>query len=118
MLEQVESVFFNTDHFAESVTLHGDTDVTVTALIDLGSVIADPQSEEVPELTGFLTVKTSDSAAVQAAQYLTMRGQRFHINGNGTDEHGMTTYNVVRQLAENTRTNIFDIEDQQAVWRE
>jgi hypothetical protein len=107
-----------TADLGEQITLGGTSFVTVTALIDIGSVVADSLSDEVPELTGFIRVKTEDAQKVIDAGTVIIRSQEFHINGNGTDEHGIVTFNVLRREHENQRTNLFDLNDEQAVWHD
>ena len=105
-----------TDDLGESITLGGTSYLTITALVDLDQVTVDSQSEELPELTGFIRVATADAQKVIDAGTIVVRGQEFHINGNGTDQHGITEFNVLRRVAENKRSNLYDISDRQAQW--
>lgn len=112
--EHVETVFLNTEHFAETLTLN--TGDTVVGLVELDTflVSTDRQGEQ----AGRLHVKTTDAARLNAAKTLVYEGHVFHINGEGTPQNGMVVYEILRTLQENGKSNIYDINDEQAEWHE
>lgn len=102
--------------FGVSVVLHGDTDDTITARVELDELDVDPAGEGPGEQTGRLRVESADVAAAQAAKEVTIRGKRFHIIGEGDSFAGGMDFSIRRADSEANRSNIFDLNDEQANW--
>ena len=102
--------FFQTD----------DTDeITIACFIDLGDV---SQGTGFSDLEGRVTVRTADMLA-RVSSFGSLSGVRigeeeFHVYAHSTSEFGVTVFNIRRKASEQDHTNMFDMNDQQAVWRQ
>jgi len=85
---------------------------TVLAIVELDSYLV--TTDRLGEQAGRVRVTTANEARLNAAKTLVYNGHTYHINGNGTPEHGLVVFEILRALAENTKTNLFDLQDRQA----
>lgn len=119
IIADVATVFFNADHFAESVTLIRTVGESVlTAIVEIDEPIV--QSEGPSEVEGRLSIQTSDLEQMnfQEAPVLSaiIRGENFHILGHLTDDFGVTRFSIRRNLREAKHSNLYDMSDRQAQW--
>ena len=105
-------VDLNADHFAESVTLHGDTDVTVTALIDPVEELS--SDDEPAEFRTRFHIAASSQDAISGVHEATLLGFRWHLLEPYPAEQGMLSVPCMRRYDENTKSQIFDIKHDQA----
>jgi hypothetical protein len=105
----------------EPITLPLDYDLpedyeVLTALVELDQLLV--QTDRMVEQAGRIHVKAADAEKLHYGKALVYNGQTFHINGNGTPQHGMVMFEILRALTENTKTNLFDLQDRQATYRD
>ena len=104
------------EYLGEEITLHGATDEVIAAAVKLDSLDVDSDGDEQPEQTGVFRVIPEDVPKVLIAKKATIRGHLFHINGTGTKRKGLVPFSVIRNTDENTHTNLFDLNEEQADW--
>jgi len=109
-------------HNSEPITVTFDDDSTLRgrAVVD----IDDPQ----PSLDGVVVVEGRMSVLVSdVARYFTPRGivqkvlareENWHVYGRGPNQFGMQVFLIRRTFREADHTNIYDINDNQAVWHQ
>lgn len=120
--QHVEAVFFNTDHFAEQITLHLNGGVRLKVIVDIPSV--GDSVEGALDTTGIISVATAalmrfrlkDDVTLEA----TIRNTIWHLYDQSTDEHGMTKFLIRRKLntVNNKYTNLYDLSGDQTTWQE
>lgn len=106
----------------ETITLKFDDDSTkrITAIVDISE--SQQVLDGLIEVNGRISLKTTDvtkhvtpnGVAVSA----TIRGQEWHLYGQAPDQFGLTMINIRRKFDESVHSNIYDMNDQQAVWHE
>ena len=89
---------------------------TVLAIVELDRLLV--STDQVGELAGRVFVTTANASRLNSASTLSYNGETFHINGNPTPEHGLIAFEVLRAQSENTKTNLFDLQDRQATYRD
>lgn len=99
----------------ELVTLHGDDDYTVTALVE--SIEDVSGDEEQADFQSVVRLSSVDKFRLQSATAMTMRGFKWHILEPLPELAGMIAVQVQRKASENTRADEFDINDEQAQWK-
>lgn len=122
MREHVLTVFLNTDHFAESITLHRDGDVRLKAIVDIPETAE--SAEGVVDTIGTLSVATSELTRLRLKDGLileaTVRNAVWHLYDQSTDEFGMTKFMIRRKDNSTNRkyTNLYDLSGEQTTWQE
>lgn len=119
IVADVARVFFNTDHFAESVTLIRTVGESVlTAIVEIDEPIV--QIEEPSEIEGRMSIKTSDLEQMDFADVpvlsVVIRGEDYHIFDHLTDDFGVTRFSIRRKFQEARHSNLYDLSDRQARW--
>lgn len=109
-------------HNGESVVLYGDDGLTVTmlAIVDLDQATA--TASGLVDVDGRISLKTSELSKkfdpVGLVRLAVIRGQEFDLYVANPDAFGLTVFNVRRKQDEEDRTNIYDIDGEQATWHE
>jgi len=103
----------------ESITLRTASDsVSVKAIVDIPETTS--QQEGPVEVFGRFSVLTTIYASKVAPLGLiataTIKGLSWHVYERGSDEAGLTTFQIRRTFTEAEYSNTFDINDQQATW--
>lgn len=109
-------VYLNTDHFAESVILHSDTDVTITALIDPVEELS--SDDEPAEFRTQFHILASNLEVLSGVHEATLLGFRWHILEPYPAEQGMLSVPCMRRYDENMKSQIFDLKHNQATWHD
>lgn len=119
IIADVATVFLNTDHFAESVTLIRTVgESVVTAVVEIDDPIA--EEENPPDVEGNMKIATTDvehmdldgTPVLQAR----IRGELYHVFDHAADDFGMTRFSIRRKFTEARHSNLYDISDRQAQW--
>jgi hypothetical protein len=105
----------------EPVTVTTDTG---TAIRNVKFIVDIDETTSVSEgfviVTGRITCETKNVARFitprGTVKTATTRGFDWHIYEQGSDEFGLTTFNIRRKMGESEYSNLYDINDQQAVW--
>lgn len=105
----------------EPVTVKTDTG---TAIRNVKFIVDIDETTSVSEgfviVTGRITCETKDVARFitprGTVKTATTRGFDWHIYEQGSDEFGLTAFNIRRKMGESEYSNLYDINDQQAVW--
>lgn len=91
-----------------------------TGLVDLNGVSGG--DEVFTRVDGTLTIKTSALVAkVEDTDVLTsvrIREEVFHVFAKSPSICGFTVFNIRRKASEQDHTNMYDMNDQQAVWHD
>ena len=105
----------------ELVTVTTDTGTSirnVKFIVDIDETTS--VAEGFVTVTGRITCETKDVTRFMTprgtVKTATARGYEWHIYEQGSDEFGMTTFNVRRKMSESEYSNLYDINDQQAKW--
>lgn len=114
MREHVKSVFLNTAHHADSIEL--DTEETVVALIVLERPIVSEAGDAPASLTGRVSVSDEDVDKLREAAFFNFEGHKFNLIGDGTPKRGLVSFEFIRATSNNAHSNIFDQDNNQAVW--
>jgi len=122
MREHVSTVFMNTDHFAETIKLHLDGDVTLKAIVDIPGAVE--SAEGAVDTVGTLSVATVDLNRLRLKDGLvreaTIRNAIWHLYDQSTDEFGMIKFMIRRKDNSTNRkyTNLYDLSGEQTTWQE
>lgn len=96
----------------EEITLHGDEDEIVTALVD------EPEEfggeEDQAEIRTIFRIAVADKPKLTGVAEATILGQRWHILEPHPAQAGLVAVPVRRHQDENTRSQHFDLNDEQA----
>lgn len=120
--EHVSTVFMNTDHFAELITLHLDGGVKLKAIVDIPDV--GDSVEGAIDTTGILSVASTDLKRFHLKDGLvleaTIRNTIWHLYDQSTDEFGMIKFLIRRKNNNVNRkyTNLYDLSGDQTTWQE
>ncbi len=102
----------------EEVVVHGTADETVPALIGQLQDISGDDDEA--EFETVIRIAESDASKLgtrgEAVLTATIGGERWNITKVHPPRHGLIPVTVRRSLSENTHSNKFDINDEQAQW--
>ena len=122
MREHVSTVFMNTEHFAELITLHLDGDVKIKAIVDIPDAVE--SVEGAVDTVGALSVATADLNRLRLKDGLvreaTIRNAIWHLYDQSTDELGMIKFMIRRKDNSTNRkyTNLYDLSGEQTTWQE
>lgn len=120
--EHISTVFLNTDHFAERITLHLDGGVRLNAIVDIPDV--GDSAEGAVDTTGILSVASADLKRFLLKDGLvleaTIRDTIWHLYDQSTDEFGMIKFLIRRKNNDVNRkyTNLYDLSGDQTTWQE
>lgn len=88
------------------------------AMVDVEQMPADDSGHVAIEgrLTIATTTLTSNLVDTEILTSVRVREQLFHIYGKSPPYCGLTVFNIRRKVIEQDHTNMYDINDNQAVW--
>lgn len=102
------------EDLGESIILHGDEDETITALIAENQ---DINGDDGPaDIRTTIRIRGTDGTKLAGATEVTFRDYRWHILEPFPPQSGMISVPVKRLESGNTRTQLFDLNDEQATW--
>ena len=100
----------------EEITLHGDTDVFITALVD---PIEELSSDDEPaEFRTRFYIATSKAGVIDGIKEVSFFGARWHLLEPYPVKQGMLSVPCMRRYDENIKSQIFDIKHDQADWHD
>lgn len=102
------------EDLGESIILHGDEDETITALITEEQDVSGGEGQA--DIRSTIRIRETDGTKLGDAAEVTFRDHRWHILEPLPPQSGMISVPVQRLQNENTRTQHFDLNDEQATW--
>jgi hypothetical protein len=115
--EQVTSVFLNTDHFAERITVVSDSEnqMTVTAVVDVPEVSSE-------DIEGTMQIAASEFSRLNyrsGVPFVAVRkGVSFDIYDALPENMGMVTLLIRRKFAERKHSDLYDLHGKQIPFSE
>ena len=100
--------------------LSDDSELRLTATVDIEDVpLGDDRYQR---MEGKITIRTSLLAEnLGEGDVLTavrVRDEVYHVYGKSSSHCGLTVLNIRRMASEQDHTNMYDLNDQQAVWHQ
>jgi len=100
--------------------LEDDSELELTAMVDITEIPATDQGSTPVE--GTLTIRTSlltaNLAETDVLTSVRVRDELYHVYSKSPPHAGLTVMNIRRKVSEQDHTNMYDLNDTQAVWHE
>ena len=107
-------------HNSEPVTIRSvnDVELTLKAIVELDDM--NSAAEGFIVVTGRLLIETAivlrKVIAIGTVIHAVARGEQWHVYDQSGDRDGWTHFNLRRKVSQSSHTNIYDLDDNQAVW--